>query len=607
MKARRILSFSLALILIFTVISGTLEIITAKGYTNISVEDLTAKRGEVITVSVMAENIEGAKNLNFDLNYDSNVIEYIPGSFKPSENISRLTNVIEAEDGLIMVSIAENGRKDWNIEKGVLATFDFKVSEDALKITYIHINNSRMVDRNGDLVSILQYYGAVEISIPVEEISFRNENISIIEGISSSLIYDIIPADAEEDLTFNLLWSSSDETIATVNKYGIVTANSLGNTIITVKSQNGIESTCNITVIAERASIFPIKEISMTGGDENVVEEIELNIPGPFPVTWSAYSNDAFIYLEYENRYTAVHTMTSEEHEFNKLKIICNAALMPQGTYMGTVTVVLGDISENILIIYTKTTTFPNGIFTDHDPFYENPFRVNLALGGIATASSTFVGPYEVTNPSYTINGEIQWPRWASVDGVWEPNTTVHWLTVDLKERKSFDKIILYFLVEKWAIIKDFKVLASNSPESNNPDDWYEIISIKNNTQEMVTIDFEEITYRYVRLYITEAVQDRAFKNCARVTQFKILSKTEYPKAENMISLRGDVNNDKSVTITDAIAIFRHLADKVKITNSEAVWAADVDSKDGITIQDAIYIFRYLADKMTLEQLQALT
>ena len=64
--------------------------------------------------------------------------------------------------------------------------------------------------------------------------------------------------------------------------------------------------------------------------------------------------------------------------------------------------------------------------------------------------------------------------------------------------------------------------------------------------------------------------------------------------------------NNESIAISDAIAIFRHLADKVLLTDKGDVYAADIDGKNNITIQDAIYIFRYLADKLTMEQLQEL-
>ena len=377
--------------------------------------------------------------------------------------------------------------------------------------------------------------------------------------------------------------------------------------VITVKSQNGIEDACNITVLPEPDPILPFKEISLTGGDKNVIEEIELNIPEPFPVTWSAYSNDSFIYVTTNKKYEVKYSMTIENQSLNKLTILCDPTLIPMGTYTGTVTVICGDISENILITYTKTTNASDNdfLFYYNDPFYENPYRTNLALNGIATASSTYFGQNEQGNPVYTIDGMTSWPRWISLPGTWMP-LTHHWLTVDLKEIKKFDKVTMYFVhAEQWAIDKEFKIFASNN-NSDNDDDWTEIAYIENNKQRVVTIDFDEMAYRYVRYYSIMPVQSDGYENCARITQFKILSKIEYPEVKMSKSLKGDVNNDESVTIADAIAIFRRLADKEFTTNIEAAWAADVNGKDGITIQDAICIFRYLADKITMEQLQSI-
>ena len=71
--------------------------------------------------------------------------------------------------------------------------------------------------------------------------------------------------------------------------------------------------------------------------------------------------------------------------------------------------------------------------------------------------------------------------------------------------------------------------------------------------------------------------------------------------------LYGDVNGDGGINIQDAIAIFRHLADKDIIPDySEQFIRADVNNDEEITIQDAIIIFKYLADKITFEQLQAM-
>ena len=67
---------------------------------------------------------------------------------------------------------------------------------------------------------------------------------------------------------------------------------------------------------------------------------------------------------------------------------------------------------------------------------------------------------------------------------------------------------------------------------------------------------------------------------------------------------KGFITNDgknSDISISDAIEIFRHLADK-KILSGDNAWAADIDWVNGITISDAIWIFRYLASKVTYEQ-----
>ena len=75
------------------------------------------------------------------------------------------------------------------------------------------------------------------------------------------------------------------------------------------------------------------------------------------------------------------------------------------------------------------------------------------------------------------------------------------------------------------------------------------------------------------------------------------------PRLKGFITNGG---NNADISIQDAIAIFRHLADKVLLIDEDDAFAADIDGKNGITIQDAIYIFRYLADKLTMEELQAI-
>ena len=70
---------------------------------------------------------------------------------------------------------------------------------------------------------------------------------------TSGLRASISPSDTTEDKS--LTWMSSDNEIATVSSTGLITARNPGEAIITVKTSNGISSTCTVTVISEITSV----------------------------------------------------------------------------------------------------------------------------------------------------------------------------------------------------------------------------------------------------------------------------------------------------------------------------------------------------------------
>ena len=83
-------------------------------------------------------------------------------------------------------------------------------------------------------------------------------------GDQWQLDYEIKPAGAKASLTFN----SSDETVATVNEKGIITANATGSASITVVTQNNKKASCKVTVLAEASGLQLDKEsLSLNVGD----------------------------------------------------------------------------------------------------------------------------------------------------------------------------------------------------------------------------------------------------------------------------------------------------------------------------------------------------
>ena len=89
--------------------------------------------------------------------------------------------------------------------------------------------------------------------IPITGVSLNNTELVMKKQTSSGLRATINPSDTTEDKKLN--WESSDNEVATVSSTGLVTARNPGVTTITVKTSNGISSTCTVTVISEITSV----------------------------------------------------------------------------------------------------------------------------------------------------------------------------------------------------------------------------------------------------------------------------------------------------------------------------------------------------------------
>ena len=89
------------------------------------------------------------------------------------------------------------------------------------------------------------------VAIPVLQIAVNPKTAILVEGETLELTSSVRPADATNQ---ERTWSSSDESVATVDNNGVVTAVAAGTATITVKA-GGKEATCVVTV--EAAAVEP--------------------------------------------------------------------------------------------------------------------------------------------------------------------------------------------------------------------------------------------------------------------------------------------------------------------------------------------------------------
>ena len=155
--------------------------------------------------------------------------------------------------------------------------------------------------------------------INVTSIILDEENISMNVGDSDILTVTITPDNATNQ---NITWSSSDESIVTVNSEGEIEGISSGNTTITATTKDGNKkATCEITVIAveDDTPIVNVESVSLdrktismkVGENETLTATINPNDATNKNLIWDS-SNESVLTVDQSGRIVAVSYGTSD-------------------------------------------------------------------------------------------------------------------------------------------------------------------------------------------------------------------------------------------------------------------------------------------------------
>ena len=152
----------------------------------------------------------------------------------------------------IIPSNASNKKVSWSSNnKNVIS-----VNKEGL-ITGKSVGNANIIVRTEDgnkstFISI----NVTKDNKNLEKVMLNKNKISLVTGDNEKLIVKYDPEDA---VNKNVTWSSSNESVAVVDKNGLVTAKKEGTSIITVKSSNGKESKCEVNVINKAIEVKSIE------------------------------------------------------------------------------------------------------------------------------------------------------------------------------------------------------------------------------------------------------------------------------------------------------------------------------------------------------------
>ena len=119
--------------------------------------------------------------------------------------------------------------------------------DDKGKITVVGLGNATITAAatDGSDVTASATFTAIK---PVKKISYEDTRIVVTEGKTFSVNVSVDPADASDK---TVSWSSTDTSIATVDRNGVITAKSVGECEIIVSAQDGSEVTLKIPVVVE--------------------------------------------------------------------------------------------------------------------------------------------------------------------------------------------------------------------------------------------------------------------------------------------------------------------------------------------------------------------
>lgn len=173
------------------------------------------------------------------------------------------------------------------IENNWIQTSDgsFKVDTTQFSGERAYVIWAKLVTVDGTIVydeAIYTMSGTKEEDIAVESITLNETTVSITEGHTYTIVATVSPVDATNK---NVIWTSSDENVATVED-GKITAISEGTATITAKTEDGeYTATCVVTVTKD-GTTPPVEDVQPEEPDgKEDPEELPDTLPGDLPQT----------------------------------------------------------------------------------------------------------------------------------------------------------------------------------------------------------------------------------------------------------------------------------------------------------------------------------
>ena len=191
-----------------------------------------------------------------------------------------------------------------------------------------------------------------------EQISLDKTSLTLHGNESQQLTATVLPADASQEL----MWTSSDESVATVSQSGLVSAVAAGNAVITATTTDGtdLSASCDVTVLQVQAESIQLNVTTAGLNEGSTLQLTATVLPEDCDiktVIWA--SNNPSVATVDSNGLVTTHsvgtaTITAITTDGSNLSTTCTVTLLPvgvKGDMNGDGEINIADINAIINII----------------------------------------------------------------------------------------------------------------------------------------------------------------------------------------------------------------------------------------------------------------
>lgn len=241
---KKIICFLLAVLLLIPIMNQMTASAAANDGPTFAVSMEQASRGEKVSVAIRIENNTGVASIKLKAKFDSGLVLNSVTYNKALGGRSQQPETFSSPVTLNWFNGEANTTGDM-----IYATLNFTVSKKAsvgkhtVSITY---DQDDVYNIDEDNIPFKTVSGGVNVTIPVTGIALDQTHAVVKTGDKTYTLNPVFtPTNATDQ---NVTWSSSDETVATVDG-GVVTLLKKGETVITVKSNDGgFEASCVLNI-----------------------------------------------------------------------------------------------------------------------------------------------------------------------------------------------------------------------------------------------------------------------------------------------------------------------------------------------------------------------